>query len=524
MTDATRWTGGRVQTGARTAEALLVEDGRVAAVGSEAEVRRASPTGVEHRALAGRLLLPGLVDAHLHVAELTRNRNGLPLGELRSAEELERRLSAWADEHPTGPLVGRGWDAERFTGRETVDRRGLDRVVPDRPVVLFHVSGHAAVANSAALADAERIGGPPEATLLGHASDGAPNGLVYEEGLRWLRPAVEAALEVSPDAVADTLRDCAALGLTLVGTMNTHEGEARTLATLDREGQLPIGVRAYLNLDLDFDAVPPPAERPDRRFRVIGVKAFADGAFGPRTAWLDAPYADAPEESGRAVGSDADVADRLSAAAGRGLALAVHAIGDRGLARALAFLAPWAGASDRPPDRVEHASLTPPHLWPLLEGVRPTLAVQPGFILSDHWLDRRLGAARARWAYAFRSLLDRGLPLAGSSDAPFDPVDPWRGIRAAVERADEIGRSANRDPAEALPVAEAVRLYTTSAAAALGEPTRGRLVAGGPADLVVLDAPSLETAVRSRAPPVEETWVGGRPVYVRASPAPGTTV
>jgi len=524
MGDARRWTGGRVYTGRRYVESILVDGGRVVAAGTEEEVRRSSPTGTEHAGLGGRLLLPGLVDAHLHVAELARVRTGLALDDLRSTDGLTERLGTWAGSHPVGPIVGRGWDAERLRG-PPVDLRTIDRVVSDRPVVLYHISGHAALANSAALAEAGRLEPAREGPTVGRFSDGTPNGLLYEEALRWIRPAVEDALQVPPEELRATLEWAASFGLTSVATMNAHPAEVVALADLDGQGRLPISVRAYAALDSEFEQLPTPAgpESPSR-FRVVGVKAFADGAFGPRTAWLTEPYQDAPEGSGQAVGDDGTLGERIARAVELGLAPAVHAIGDRGLARALTLLAPWAAAERPRPARVEHASLTPPDLWPGLEAVGPTLVVQPGFILSDHWLGRRLGRDRARWSYAFRSLLDRGLHLAGSSDAPFDPVDPWRGIRAAVERRDAFGRSANPTTDEAVPIEAALRLYTEGSARAVGDPIGGHLEPGARADLVVIDGPDLASVLVRREVPVAETWVEGVRLFRRAVSAKGTTI
>jgi hypothetical protein len=192
----------------------------------------------------------------------------------------------------------------------------------------------------------------------------------------------------------------------------------------------------------------------------------------------------------------------------RGLAPALHAIGDRAIAYSLARLAELPPTSG-PPARIEHAALTPPYLWGALARVRPALVVQPGFVWSDHWLSARLGPGRARWAYAFRSLIDQGHLVAGSSDAPYDPVDPWRGIRAAVGRTDPEGRSANATPGEALAPEEAIQLYTANAGAALGEPSLGLLEPGSPADIVLLGSSTLENAIASGSATVLETWVAG---------------
>ncbi|MCI4373548.1 MAG: amidohydrolase family protein, partial [Thermoplasmata archaeon] len=178
MTEARRFTGGRVFTGRRYADALLVDGGRVVRVGTEAEVARDSPPGcvVEH--LGGRVVVPGLIDAHLHVAEIVRAEQGLPLAGLRSREELEERLRRWAEAHPTGPIIGRGWSVEGFADGEEPTRNDLEAAVADRPVVLYHASGHAAVVNGAALAAVGYTDRPedPPGGRLGRAPDGGLDG------------------------------------------------------------------------------------------------------------------------------------------------------------------------------------------------------------------------------------------------------------------------------------------------------------------------------------------------------------
>lgn len=512
MTDAVLFRDGRVFTGTRYAEALLVEDGRVVGVGSLDAVRALAPTGTEHRRLGGRLLLPGLVDAHLHLAEIARFRAGLDLSAAGSVDDLLARLRSWAAEHPTGPIVGRGWGAERWTDRRWPEAPAIDRAVGDRPVVLYHVSGHAAVANSVALAAAGLEGSEPRASdpTVGRFADGRPNGQLFESTLHRLSPLVDAASPVGPEALAATLADLAHLGLTAVGSMAASLEEVAALLALDAEGRVPIVVRAYLRLK-DRSLLRRRETDRSGRFAVVGVKAFLDGAFGPRTAWLRAPYADGPGGEGVAVGEEAALREELAEAVELGLAPALHAIGDRALERALRLLAPFAGRTDAP-GRIEHAGLTPPDLLPALDRGRPVLVVQPGFVWSDGWLGSRLGPERARWAYAFRSLRARGIPLAGSTDAPYDPVDPWRGIRAAVRRRAPDGRSANPESTEALPAEEAVGLFTANAARALGLGSRGVLEPGAAADLVVLSAPGLVEALAAPTPPVEETWVDGRPL------------
>jgi predicted amidohydrolase YtcJ len=512
MTHTTVLTGGRIYTGRRYCAALLIEDGEVALAGTEAEVRRNTPTGAERHDLEGGLVIPGLIDAHIHIAETARHRDGLDVSLAATLDALGSLVREWARTHPNGPIVGRGLDPELFPGRAWPTRDDLDLIERNRPLALVHVSSHALVANSAALqlARVDRSTADPPGGRFGRGADGEPDGRVFESAIPVLEDRIPELDRVEPEALLPTLRATAALGLTTLGAMSVAPQEAVALRSL-AESEAWLGrVRVYLrgNRWREYFRDPGGPSGPPGRFEVVGVKAFTDGAFGPRTADLSEPYADDPGNRGIEVGTDAALAALISDASDYGLASALHAIGDRAVARAARLISGTRLASGRRA-RIEHAALTPPSLLPFLGNVQPALVVQPGFVWSDRWLGARLGPSRARWAYAFRTLLDHGLLLVGSSDAPADPIDPWRGLRAAVQRTDPSGRSANPDPDESLDAATAVRLYTENAGIVLGEPRLGLLESGSPADLVWTRAPSLDAAVSGGAAMVRETWVGG---------------
>jgi predicted amidohydrolase YtcJ len=516
MGNARLWHNARIFTGRRWAEALLIEAGRVVAVGSAEEARRAAPTGTEVTDLAGHLIVPGLIDAHLHLSRVSLARETLDVSEFTSLAELTDGIRRRGEERPGQGVLAHGWRAEQFgPGVEPV-RSVLDNALADRAVVVYHSSGHAAAANSAALAaiglgpsTADPVGG-----RIGRDREGEPNGILYETALRFLDSIAGDWTNVGPDSLHRTLRIVTSLGLTTVASMNVASGESGTLRALRDEGRLAARVRLYVRRE-DLAAVPRDLERAgDRsgRLSIAGFKGFTDGAFGPHTAWLTAPYADAPDSSGLPAANGPDLAEAVREASSLGLAPALHAIGDAAVLHALHLLRPATGRNGAPA-RLEHASLTPPEVLGALDEVRPALVVQPGFIWSDHWLRERLGGERCRWAYAFRTLADRGHLLAGSSDAPYDPIDPWRGLRATVSRRDPLGRSANPETGEALPIEEALRMYTVNGGRALGEPDLGHLEPGAWADLLVLGTSDLPTAFSRGAASIRETWVGGGPVY-----------
>ena len=518
MTEAHRWTNGRVFTGRRTVRALLAEDGRITAAGTEEEVARASPTGVEVHDLGGHLVLPGLIDAHLHVAELTRSREGLDLRGIPSISTLVERIRAWADSHPEGALVGRGWHVEQFREGRAPDRDDLDRAVADRPLVLYHASGHAAVVNSGALAVAGRAVSFPDPAggRVGRSSDGTPNGLLYEEAMRPVASIATAAFPPEPEALARTLRFAASFGLTTVSTMSTSPEELAALRVLADAATLPVRVRAYVRLSLLESFAPSEIEgnRADGFYGVPGVKAFADGAFGPRTAWLSHPYTDAPGVYGVPVGTEDGLSAALARAVGRGLAPAVHAIGDRAVERVLRLLETVAGAT-RAPGRIEHAALTPPELLPALDR-GPTRARHSARVR----LERRVALAPPRSGEGAVGLcvslaLRPGPPSGGFERRAIRPAGPVARTRGVCRWSDPEGRSANPDPAEAIPAKEAILLYTANAGRALGEPDLGTLEVGARADLLRTGATDLPRAVAAGAAAVRETWVAGRQLPTR---------
>lgn len=527
MSDSYLLSGGRILTGARTVDCLLIEDGRVIAAGARSHVAREAPTGAERVRLNDRIVLPGLIDAHLHLAELTRAREGLSMRGARSLKELVDRLAEWASTHPRGLLSGSGWSVEQFAELREPTARDLDRAVADRPVVLYHASGHAAVANRVALEESgfsERTPDPPGGRL-GRNPDGSLNGLIYETALQPVRHLTTAASPLEPAAIGRTVRLANSQGVTAVGTMSTGPDELQAIRTWFEMGSPTLRVRCYARAAQRHEFPPrdwlPPG--PEGYLALVGVKAFVDGAFGPRTAWLEEPYSDLPSDSGVPVLRETDLIELFAECARERRQPAVHAIGDRGLSEVVHALERLGSGAPAWP-RIEHASLVPPSVVSRLERVHPALVVQPGFVWSDTWLLERLGPSRVRWAYPFRTLTDRGHRLAGSTDAPYDPPDPWRGLSAAVSRSPPGGGSANPTPDEALSPDQALALFTGNAGRALREPDLGSLEPGARADLVLVEARDLAGAIGAGAAAVRETWVAGRRVFELGGSRDPTTV
>lgn len=509
------WVHGRVFTGSGFAEAFLVEGGEVVAVGPDDAVRRAKGAGSEVVDLRDRLVLPGLIDLHLHLTDTVLGRAGVDLRGARSLEEVAARVRPALTPGSSTPVVGVGWDASRWPGGHGPTRNDLDRIAADQPVILFQVSMHSAVLNSPALAAAgipESVTDPPGGRF-GRDGTGRLNGILLDTAMSRIQPltANREWATSNRSGFRALLQYASSVGLTTLCPVMTRPEEVEAVRSLAERG-LETRVRFYLDLATLPQLPSLPVAPPEAGWRVAGVKAITDGAFGTRTAWLEAPYTDAPETSGYPIWEEADLEQALGQATALGLPPALHAIGDRALVRVLRLLdrVTTAGVP-----RIEHASMTPPSVWPDLDRRRPHLVVQPHFVETDRWAVSRLGPERARWTYAFRTLTDRGFRLGGASDSPVEPLDPWTGLRAAVFRApqSEFGRFTS---AERLAPIEAFQLYTRNAGAILGERGLGELAPRSPADFVITTATSLDAALASDRPPVAETWIGGR----RTFPAP----
>lgn len=480
------WVDGRVFTGSGYAEAVLAEGGRFVAVGSRDEVRRAAPTGTVWHPLGGRLVVPGLIDPHLHWRDSVVAAVGVDLRGCRSLREIGDRVAA-ADAPGAGtPVFGHGWDQERLPERRYPTRRDLDTIEADRPVVLTRVCQHAAVLNSRAL---ERLGigrdtVAPPGGRIGREADGEPDGLLFDRALGAIRPLYEPFFTAHASAALDVLARLSVRAVTMIGAMNAGRAEVALLA--ERRGApLPVGLRAYLSFELRTEAAALRAARLGPEARVVGVKLVLDGSLGARTAWLEAPYTDEPSARGYPLLTDEEATEAIRAAHAERLQVAMHAIGDRALHAAVEL----AERSDGP-SRIEHASVVPPVLLDRVVRLGAPIVVQPGFLESDSWIPARLGPVRARWTYPFRQLIERGAAVAASSDAPVEPFDPWIGIRILVHR---VG----------LAPEVAVRLYSTMAARALGESDGGRIGVGAPASLAVLAAPDLPSAIQAGGPVVQ---------------------
>jgi predicted amidohydrolase YtcJ len=505
------------------------EQGRIVHLGDAASLAEAYPD-LEPRDLDGRIVLPGLIDAHGHVMGLGLARLQADLVGADSIEEVLSRLEAHAEDLPDGAwLTGRGWDQTRWEGRAFPSAADLDEAFPDRPVYLVRIDGHAAWVNSAALEHAtEDLSGDwqPQGGNIHRADDGQPTGILIDTAMPYVAEAMpEPSGEERELALDLALAEIARYGLTGVHDAGTSLADFMQFRRRDEAGDLTVRIHALADGDADMlkwlcDNGPHAGNRLNAR----AVKLYTDGALGSRGAALLTDYSDEPGNRGLLFHSDEALQALVDRVMGCGLQLGIHAIGDAANRQVIDALA---AVADNHPDnpgrhRIEHVQIIAVDDITRMAEHDIIASMQPIHATSDmRWAEDRVGSERLAGAYAWQRVLDAEVHLALGSDFPVEPVNPWLGIHAAVTRQDLDG---NPDggwlPDQRLSVNEALHGFTRDAAwAGFAEADTGLLEVGKYADFIVVDADPWDVDPAALAEiSVLETVVGGQQVYRKDSP------
>jgi len=530
-------TGGKVWTGdpdRPEATAIAIAGDRIVAVGSDREIARWAGPGTRRVDLAGRRVVPGFNDAHVHFFDGGQGLASVQLRDAPSPEAFRDRIAAYAATLPKGRWILNGnWDHERWTPAELPTRQLIDAVTPDHPVFVNRLDGHMALANTRALELAgitRDTPDPPGGTIVRDA-DGNPTGVLKDAAMNAVYAVIpEPDAEEIATALRAAMRYANENGVTSVQDMSASPAILSAYQQLLAAGELTVrvyGAQPLSRWERLADAGIRAGFGGDM-LRIGVLKGFADGSLGSTTALFYEPYLDEPGTSGlpsdELVDADAMLADMVGADAA-GLQLAIHAIGDKANATILDMFGEVArrnGPRDRRL-RIEHAQhfrledIARMHTQGVVASMQPYHAIDDG-----RWAEKRIGAARAKGTYAFRSMLDAGATLAFGSDWFVAPMEPLVGIYGAVTRRTLDG--AHPDgwvPGQKITVAEAVRAYTAGSAYAEGqEAVKGTLAPGRLADLVVLSDDIFAIAPEEIADAkVDLTMLGGRIVFDRAAAA-----
>lgn len=491
--------------GGANPNSLLARGGRIQALNPTAE-EAAGATRID---LRGRVAIPGPVDAHCHL--VSYGMDCIREADLRGATflaEIRKRLEDQARRMHIKPgdgqwLLGRGFEQDRLAEGRFPTRSDLDEISSEIPIRITRVCGHALVANTPAL----RLAGlDPEQSLPGF-----PQGVLTETAMRPVHRSVpEPSAEDWKKAALFACREAAQKGFVGIHSLMAHGREMRALADLAAEGPLPVRVQMQLPYSLLQQASDSGLRTGfgSDTLTIGAVKLFSDGSLGARTAALLEPYSDDPSTSGELIYEPEELTECVRKVYDAGFQVCIHAIGDRAMEVTLDAIGmaelrrSEKGLLREFPPRIEHASVVNADIVRRMSELGVAAAIQPQFAWSDYWAPERLGPERVKGCYAFKTLWDAGIQLAGSTDCPVEILDAMAALGATIHRPDW-------SPQEALPLEAAVRIFSEGSYALQGR-RNGRFKLEDWADFVVLEHDPRRVPVGEiQSIPVVMTVVGG---------------
>ena len=508
------------------ADALLVRGEEILAIGPDAEVSPLAGDDAKVVDLHGAFVMPGFNDAHTHVGGAGEDFLAVRLNGAASVQELQQRLAEAVAQHKQGEwITGGGWDHTFWPDKKFPTRQELDAVAPKNPVLLTHISGHVAVANSLALqlAGITKTTPNPPGGEIERDANGEATGMLKEGAAMHL---VEQKIppltkEQRQKGIELALADVAKSGVTSIQDFSSWD-DFLVYRDLKNEGKLPVRITEWLPFTASLErlqAMRREGGTTDRWLKTGALKGFMDGALGSRTAALLAPYSDDPATSGivtadpqkyRAMAIERDKA---------GFQINFHAIGDKANRTALDIFEAVLranGPRDRR-DRIEHAQVVAPADFARFARLNVIASMQPSHETTDmRWAPQRLGPERSKGAYAWNTMEKYGVRLAFGTDYDVEPISPFRGLYACVTRElPDGGPAGGWEPQEKISLGDCIRAYTSgSAYAEFEEGKKGELKPGEYADFIVLSNDL------TKVPPSEYTKtkvlltvVGGQTVY-----------
>ncbi|NND80883.1 MAG: amidohydrolase [Gammaproteobacteria bacterium] len=507
-----------------TATALAIQSEKFVGVGSTAELLQQFPQA-DQVDMQGRTVIPGLIDAHVHLLSLGQALSRVDLVGSTDKADILQRLQAFAATLPEGQwLLGRGWDQNDWPVKELPTAADLDAAFPDRPIWLTRIDGHAAWANSAAMAYADQdLNGDwqPDGGEIVRDASGQASGVFIDNAETLIASKIPAESVAQQRAALNrAMQKTASVGLTSVHNAGTSKQVWDILEPMHAAGEL--AVRYYAMADgsnemLDYLCAQGAQIDPSAMLSARAVKLYSDGALGSRGAALLEDYSDRPGQRGLLIEPPATLKAYATRAAECGLQINIHAIGDRGNRVTLDALAAASNADNPGRHRVEHAQVISAEDFARFNELDLIASVQPTHATSDmYWAEQRVGAERIKGAYAWQTFNDLGVPLALGSDFPVEKADPLLGFYAAVSRQDTKGwPEGGWYPTQTLTRQQALHGFTLGAAyAAFEEDKIGSIEAGKYADFVVLEKDIMQIpAAQIPGTKILQTWLNGAPIY-----------
>lgn len=514
----------------RLFEALLIQDGKVRAVGNEDELRALATTeDIIEVDAQGNTLLPGLIDAHGHVMGLGFQELQINLAGIRSLEETLEQLKAYADANPELEwIIGRGWNQTLWKENRFPKAADLDQVIPDRPVWLSRVDGHAGWANSKAmqLAQVSSDTPDPEGGKIIKDERGRPTGVFIDAAEGYVQQVVpEYTAQEQALALAAANNVLRSYGVTSIHDAGVGIQTWELYQEFASQGKLDVRIYGMISgAGSTFDALSvqgPITGLYDDLLALRSVKLYADGALGSRGAALLSDYHDEPGNKGLLFVSQDEMNAMAEKVVSKGFQANIHAIGDAANRQVLDALA-YAQEQHPNPDqrnRVEHAQIIELQDLPRFKELNIIASMQPTHATSDkNMAEDRVGSERIKGAYAWQTLLGQGTVVASGSDFPVESANPFLGLYAAITRKDIEGNPLGGWYAnEAMTREQTLRSFTLDAAyAGFQEDVLGSLEEGKWADFIIIDRDIMRVEDSEIwQTEVLQTWVAGEPVFTR---------
>ena len=501
-----------------TTEAMIIKDGKILAVGKQADLEKQYETRDRIDA-AGKFIYPGFIDAHAHFVGYGSGLQTANLVGTNSWDEIIEKLKTFAAENKDGWLIGRGWDQNDWPVKDFPGNEILNELFADRPVILTRIDGHAAIVNQKAL---DAAGVKPGYTVTGgevELKNGKLTGILIDNAIDLVSSKIPAQTkEQFKEALKDAEKNCFAVGLTTIDDCGLGFEAVERIKAMQANGELKMRLYVMLSDEkANYDYLEKTGIIKTDRLNVRGFKVYGDGALGSRGACLLQPYSDKPGHYGFLLSKPEHFDSVANWIEQKGFQMCTHAIGDSGNRTMLNVYAKYLKGKNDMRWRIEHAQVVNQHDFNLFGENSIIPSVQPTHATSDmYWAGARLGKERVKGAYAYKQLLQQNGWISLGTDFPVEDISPFKTFYAAVFRKDAKGwPDSGYQMNNALTREEALRGMTIWAAKSnFEEKEKGSLEPGKFADFIILDKDIMKAGDNELLQvTILKTFLGGEKVY-----------